>query len=208
LQRLAHLEEAFKKLADAGYEPTSDATGETFSEGSYNCIAWAAEDVHHKFWWPLPGGYWPFCKREVTVVAFVNTFNCLGYIRCKRFRRELGFDKLALYAIHKSRWPTPIPADLREFEDWTPTHMARQLKDGTWTSKCGPNEDIMHLTLDALESYGWRADAYGCPVLFMKRHVLISWIVQCLQRAYLKYEPLRNRVRCWLASRASDEPED
>jgi hypothetical protein len=26
--------------------------------------------------------------------------------------------------------------------------------DGTWTSKCGDNEDIRHFTLDALEGYG------------------------------------------------------
>jgi hypothetical protein len=192
--RLPHLERGFPKLANAGYNGTSDATGEVFADGSYNCIAWAAEDVHHKFWWPEPGGYWPFYKREVTVIAFIKTFNFLGYIRCKHSRREIGFDKVALYAIHSSGLPTPVPTDLSDFDDWIPTHMARQLPDGTWTSKCGCNEDILHLTLDALESYGikYDEDAYGRDVLYMKRPIFLSWIIRCLQRAHLKYEALKN----------------
>jgi len=62
--------------------------------------------------------------------------------------------------------------------------MARQLPDGFWTSKCGPAEDITHYTLDALESYGaayGSGDEYGCPVLFMRRLILVSWIVRGLQ---------------------------
>jgi len=43
------------------------------------------------------------------------------------------------------------------------THAARQLDDGTWTSKLGSLEDITH-ELQALEG----AD-YGHVVLFMKR---------------------------------------
>lgn len=68
--------------------------------------------------------------------------------------------------------------------------MARQLPDGTWTSKCGRNEDITHFTLDALESYGpphGALDEYGCPVLYMRRFVVIAAIVrlgQSLQRVY------------------------
>lgn len=62
--------------------------------------------------------------------------------------------------------------------------MARQLSDGTWSSKCGPNEDITHYTLDALESYGPRYgsnDEYGCDVLYMRRFTVISRIVRFFQ---------------------------
>jgi hypothetical protein len=68
--------------------------------------------------------------------------------------------------------------------------MARQLSDETWTSKCGGSEDIRHFTLDALESYGQRIDAYGCPVLYMKRLVLISWLVRLFQFLQWRVESL------------------
>lgn len=206
MQRLIHLEQGFPKLADAGYDKTSDETGEVFAEGSYNCIAWAAEDIHHKFWWP-DGGYWPLCKRELTVGSFVRTFHRLGYVRCKHSRREFAYNKVVLYAIHRSRGPAAIPTTPPDFEDWEPTHMARQLPDGTWTSKCGQREDITHFTLDALESYGIRIDAYGCPVLFMKRVVLISWIVSWLQFLHWKSEVLGSWIRLWIASHASSDHE-
>jgi hypothetical protein len=63
--------------------------------------------------------------------------------------------------------------------------MSRQLPDGTWTSKCGPNEDITHNTLDALESYGpayGSGDTYGCDVLYMRRFFLVSWLVRLMQQ--------------------------
>ncbi len=185
---LVHLEQAFPKLAAAGYEQTSDQTGTPLDDGTYNCIAWAAEDTHHKFWWP-DGGYWPFgVTREAEVPYFVKVFRWLGYIKCGHSRREFGFHKVAIFAIHKSRRPTPVPNKLQDFQDWTPTHMARQLSDETWTSKCGGNEDIRHFTLDAVESYGYRPDAYGCPVLYMKRFVLISGLVHLLQFLHWKME--------------------
>jgi hypothetical protein len=73
--------------------------------------------------------------------------------------------------------------------------VARQLSDETWTSKCGGSEDIRHFTLDALESYGQRIDAYGCAVLYMKRFVLISWVVRFLQWAQWRIESLYDRIR-------------
>lgn len=67
--------------------------------------------------------------------------------------------------------------------------MARQLRDGTWTSKCGGAEDITHFTLDALESYGPHPKGnYGTPVLYMKRFVVISWFVRFLQWIEWKVE--------------------
>jgi hypothetical protein len=97
-------------------------------------------------------------------------FKWLGYIRCSNSRIEWGFEKVALYADGNS-----------------PTHMARQLSDGTWTSKCGGAEDITHFTLDALESPGH----YGFPLLFLKRPLLISAIVRGLQWLEWKIESSR-----------------
>ncbi len=166
LTALPYLESRFDKLAAAGYDKTSDATNSPPNDGAYNCIAWAAHDVHH-WWWPHPDLDWPFwSKREDTIPAFIGAFKWLGYFRCDNSRVQFLFEKVALYADGDS-----------------PKHMARQLPDGTWTSKCGGAEDITHFTLDALESYGPGPlkGHYGCPVLFLRRFILISWLVRLLQ---------------------------
>lgn len=181
MTRLPHLEGNFKNLRSSGYDKTSEATGRFPKPGAYNCIAWAANDPNKDHWWWPVGGYWPpWGRREETVRCFVNTFRFLGYSVCKSSRREPGFEKVALYAMHRSNSPREVPQRLSALNpDWAPTHMARQLPDGTWTSKCGGSEDITHLTLDALESYG--PCGYGCPVLYMRRLIPVSWIVRCAQ---------------------------
>jgi hypothetical protein len=192
---LIHLERCFPKLAAAGYDKTSDATGYPPTPGAYNCIAWAADDPRKKyFWWPDPDSYWPFwIKREESVSCFVKTFRWLGYRLCDSSCQEPSYDKIVLYAIHRSRQPTPVPTRLEHFHDWEPTHMARQLPDGSWTSKLGGSEDITHFTLDALECYGPRygmnrKDEYGCPVLYMKRHIRISSVVRRIQEIQLRFD--------------------
>lgn len=52
--------------------------------------------------------------------------------------------------------------DADEHGDWT--HAARQLPDGSWTSKLGPDEDILHRTPQALVG-----DLYGQVQAIMKR---------------------------------------
>lgn len=69
--------------------------------------------------------------------------------------------------------------------------MARQLRDGTWTSKLGAEEDITHFTLDALESYGIPFGEYGDPVLYMRRFIPISWPVRGIQYLHWKFEVLK-----------------
>jgi hypothetical protein len=162
-----HLERIFPKLSAAGYEKTSDATGEPPNPGAYNCIAWAANDTHHGYWWPNEDSYWPsWIERKPTIPCFVLTFRWLGYRICANSRREFAYEKVVLYA-----------------REGTPTHMARQLRDGAWTSKCGPLEDITHFTLDALESDGppLLYAEYGRPALHMKRLIIISWVVRLIQ---------------------------
>lgn len=157
---LPDLERWFPKLAAAGYEKTSDETGYPPRDGSYNCIAWAAHDSHH-FIWPQVDAEWPFWSpRIVTRQAFIRAFRGLGYRVCYRSHPEFWFDKVVLY------------------EDASrPKHMARQLRDGTWTSKCGGSEDITHFTLDAIESPG----NYGSPEIYMKRFLVVSWLIRLCQ---------------------------
>jgi hypothetical protein len=186
---LHDLEQIFPKLAAAGYRKTSEKTGRPPKPGAYNCIAWAAADSRI-WWWPNSlDAYWPpWCmKPEVTVACFVSTFRWLGYGLCKNSYLERGYEKVALYAIHKSYKRMPIPVDWKQLADWIPTHMARQLPDGSWTSKCGGDEDITHFTLDALERHGlwWN---YGCDVLYMKRPTPIGWLARFAQRILWKFE--------------------
>lgn len=174
-----HLETIFPKLAAAGYIRTSDQTGLPPAPGAYNCIAWAAGDTHHGFWWPQPDCYWPaWAERVPEISSFVEAFRWLGYRRCKNARLEFGYEKVALYAIRDS-----------------PKHMARQLRDGTWTSKLGGAEDITHFTLDAVESYGPPLifAEYGSPAVYMRRLLILGWVVRATQFLYHKIESTLGR---------------
>src|SRR5688572_14014267 len=89
---------------------------------NYNCICWAANVPPRDIWWPSPDGYWPAgVRRDGTVDAFVDAFGLLGYVPCADGILEDGFEKVALFALPSGE----------------PTHMARQLASGTWTSKLG-----------------------------------------------------------------------
>lgn len=97
----------------------------------YNCIAWAAED-NTKRWDIDPYGiyYWPSTiSRRRSIEAIISAFESIGYIICDNETVEPEFKKIAIYADS---------LDL-------PTHVARQLPDGKWTSKLGDDEDVEHL---------------------------------------------------------------
>jgi hypothetical protein len=99
----------------------------------YNCIAFAAGETHG-WWWPLMA-YWPeSVPREETLDAFIAAFVTIGYSPCADSMIESGFEKVAIYVD----------------ETGTPTHMARQLSSGAWTSKCGRLEDIEHDKLEVV----------------------------------------------------------
>lgn len=120
----------------------------------YNCIAWAA-GCDSRWWWPAGRGFWPDgASREVSVSAFEDMFSNLGYVRCRDGSLESGFEKVVLYA---TRDPAGHPK---------PTHAAKQLSDGRWTSKLGPCEDICHSSVDDVSG-----PCYGTPVLYLKRPV-------------------------------------
>ncbi len=140
----------FPNLQEGDYTKKSDATRE------YNCIAWAAEDTS-AWWWPsldLGRSYWPEgIPREETVDAFVAAFRTKGYEACDTGVLEKGFEKVALY----------VDAQI------IPTHAARQMENGQWTSKLGEFEDIDHLTVECLQGDG--QGQYGRAFLYMKRPI-------------------------------------
>ena len=76
----------------------------------------------------------------MTINAFTQAYQTIGYEVCDRPNLERGFQKIAIYADSAGK----------------PTHAARQLPNGKWTSKLGQDEDIEHETLEGLtgESYG------------------------------------------------------
>lgn len=130
----------FPNLNAEGYVPTSPPTP------VYNCIAWAAGDTTH-FWWPHPKAHWPAgVPLEETIDAFIAAYKTLGYEICLSGAHEAGVEKIAVYALNGA-----------------PKHAARQLPDGTWTSKLGKNIDISH-TLAGLVGL-----CYGDVAFYMSR---------------------------------------
>ena len=132
----------FPCLTETNYHITSP------QDVKYNCIAWAAgeDDI---WWWPddMLSAYWPdTVPRQTTLEAFIQAFATKGYSPCKDGTLAQGFEKIALYALSEK-----------------PTHAARQLPDGNWTSKLGRNHDIDH-TLDALNG-----PQYGSVAVFLRR---------------------------------------
>jgi hypothetical protein len=138
------LEDLFPALRGKAYQITSPASDR------YNCIAWAA-GVVNDWWWPFGDPtktFWPAgVPRQESLGAFQAAFATLGYIVCANAAPEVGHEKIALFADALG----------------CPTHAARQLTTGRWTSKLGELEDIEH-DLTWLEG-----TEYGLVVLVMKR---------------------------------------
>jgi hypothetical protein len=129
-------------LTSQNHEVTSPETAD------YNCVAWA---LGQKDVWIWPGqadAWWPAgIPAEEAVQSFEALFVSEGYEPCSDGRLEAGFEKLTIYS-----------------RDGVPTHVARQVHDGSWTSKLGSWEDISHTGLEDLE--GGR---YGRATSFMRR---------------------------------------
>jgi len=134
-------ESCFPRLATDGYQVTSEPTAEQ------NCIGHAA-DRPGEWWDPAEDQVWPdSVPRDYSVDAIVAVFVTLGYTLCKSAAHEVRYEKVAIYS-----------------DDDEYTHAARQLADGSWTSKLGPDDDINHPTLESLAG-----GLYGNVVRVMKR---------------------------------------
>jgi len=125
------LESAFPALRTGGCRITSPA------DPGYNCVAWAVQDS--KRWWDPSreaGYYWPAGMPAVlSLPSITAVFSAFGFESSPGAGHEPGVDKLAIYANAQG----------------SPTHVARQLMSGAWTSKLGGGEDIEHDALEGLE---------------------------------------------------------
>jgi hypothetical protein len=103
----------------------------------------------HNWWWPdaAQQDTWPVgIAREATLAAFQDAFSSLGYAICDSEELEVGFERIALFALAGA-----------------PKHAARQLPTGRWTSKIGFLEDIEHDLRDL------EGTEYGSIDVIMKR---------------------------------------
>ena len=134
------LEQCFPGLRRSPFTITSPR------DKGYNCVAWAA-DCRGRWWWPSSQAYWPEgIPCEVALAAFLDLFESRGYEECSDGEHEPGVGKVGIFA-----------------KEGVPTHAARQLPSGRWSSKCGELEDVEH-ELRSLEG-----TAYGTVVAFLSR---------------------------------------
>lgn len=132
--------EAFPQLRLDPGDPVSPQTPD------YNCIAFAAGVTDE--WWDTIRAWPAGVPRVWSLDGLRDAFGAVGYTHCDDGSLEPGFEKVVLYARSSG----------------VPTHAARQLRDGRWTSKCGEAEDIVHNTPECLSS-----PVYGSPVGYMRR---------------------------------------
>lgn len=102
-----------------------------------------------------PDAHWPASvTKNVTVEAFTQAYGSEGYETCPAQDRtlDIAFEKVAVYVDAAG----------------APTHAARQLTDGSWTSKLGEAEDICHATLEAIEDDG-HGLGYGKVAVILRR---------------------------------------
>jgi hypothetical protein len=141
----------FPLLNPNEYEFTSPETD------TYNCIAWAAGETD-RWWEPSsnPKYYWPKdAPNDDRIGSLLVVFSLLNYEVCENASLEPGYEKIAIYGDADDSF----------------THASRQLGDGKWTSKLGPDEDISHKTLEGLTGPG---QAYGTVVIIMRRKILTA----------------------------------
>ena len=95
-----------------------------------------------------PFGYWPTSiPPRLTLNNLTAVYAEQGYERCDSPALEPGYEKIAIYTDRRG----------------LPTHAARQLATGKWTSKLGQAEDIEHDNLEVLDGPG-----YGAAVRYMR----------------------------------------
>lgn len=142
------------KNDDVNYVITSDQTTK------YNSVAWAIGGIREKdrWWSPCPGYFWPAdLSKNENLDTYVTLFKRHGYIAVKGndVSLEPGYRKVALFTTSDKV-----------------THVARQLRDGCWTSKIGNWHDILHPTLNDLPQIAPTNAAYVSQVL-KKR--IVNW---------------------------------
>lgn len=131
------VEEQIGGLKGSSYRITSP------HDPDYNCVSWALGDTARR-WSPGlgPRDHWPEdLQAWPSITVFVKLFERYGYARCESAEFEPGVEKVAIFVNSLGE----------------PTHMARQMQGGKWTSKLGDSVDIEHDELDAVacKLLGW-----------------------------------------------------
>ena len=132
----------FPKLNDYNHQKTSPKSSK------YNCFAWA---TGHDDRWVDPYNRRFWLGADGSVDGVISHFAAFGYEECHNIDLDPEYEKVVIYAKHENGVQSP-------------THAARQLPTGWWTSKLGPNEDIEHSDPSDLNS-----NDYGEPICFMRR---------------------------------------
>ena len=143
MEKAIHLELRYPNLALTEYTVTSPKSQE------YNCFAWVAGD-QERWWQPTPEYefYWVSgVPMEETLSAYIQAYQTLDYAICDSAILETGYEKIALYVN----------------DEGIPTHAAKQLLTGKWSSKLGWLEDIEH------ELEGLTGEQYGKVGQVLKR---------------------------------------
>ena len=117
--------------------PPTGTGPEDQKEGNYNCIAWSIGETKR---WVWPGK---------SVKSFDQMYAQKGYQRLKvrDYSKVTGHEKVVLYGR------------LTESGQMEVTHAARQMPNGTYTSKLGAGCLIVHATPEALTG-----PSYGEPI--------------------------------------------
>ena len=138
---MANLEAEWPGLSGTEYVVTSP------EDATYNCIAYAAGEDQR--WWQTDEDYYwpPNARREDTLEGWIDAFV------------QLGFQRAALGDVRADASVVAIYAD----PEGLPTHVARRMPGGSWSSKLGEYEDITH-ELSALEG-----EFYGSVAVFLSR---------------------------------------
>lgn len=95
------------------------------------------------------GVFWPpGIPALPSIGGVVAAYEACGFEVCVSSELEQGFDKVAVFTDAAGE----------------PTHAARQLAKGSWTSKLGDHVDIEHVDVAAVGG-----TLYGEPKVFMRR---------------------------------------
>jgi hypothetical protein len=153
----------------------------------YNCIGHALRikrnvwPCGYQNWWPRP------YPAPETVAEFAAAFALYQYSACESIDLERGYEKIALYT-----------------KNGEPTHAARQLASGKWTSKISDNIDIEHDTLNAMIDFPPEMLchlAYGGATHIFRRS--LSWRQSVVARAASALEIGGNElkiIRDWVTT--------
>jgi hypothetical protein len=137
------MQEVFPNANNGNWQATSPATP------LYNCLSWALQ-VDSRSIWPdedFDHGWSPQLPRTEALANIVRFLELCGFSTAQDGTLVQGIEKIALYV-----------------KNGEVKHFARQLPNGYWTSKLGPQADVQHSDVSVFEG-----TAYGRATTFVQR---------------------------------------